>query len=319
MIVKRLQQPNTGIPSWDPECLVERCCPFCGDDGAAHCTRPDGLTVRSCATCGAFFVSPAPNEEELRGLYATYSAQHTRRGRPHPRDILHARPWDDFRVVEIASHVGLDGARVLDVGCAWGTLLKRFEKLGAHAAGIDLDPDAVRFAQHEIGLSTATVGTLDDISPGESFDVVCMFDFIEHPLDPLRQIERAVALLAPRGIIAIWTPNASSAHDEQEPVVFNVDLEHLQYLSMQTCQWLARRLDLQILHLESVGFPHLNGIREQHGRSGDHGIIAALRNNARGLPGSHVLRAIGRGVLRMRIPDPRRGTYHLFCIFRKGG
>jgi 2-polyprenyl-3-methyl-5-hydroxy-6-metoxy-1,4-benzoquinol methylase len=315
----RHQQLDTRIPSWDPECLVERCCPFCGERGEERCVRADGLTVRSCDTCGAFFVSPAPNESELRTLYATYFAQHRRRGAPNARAVRHARPRDDFRIVEIASHVQLGGRRVLDVGCGWGTLLKRFEKLGARVVGIDLDGQAVRFAQDQIGLSTATAGTLEDVAPDESFDVVCMFDFIEHPLNPLRQLERAVSLLAPGGIIAIWTPNASSALNEEEPIAFRVDHEHMQYLSMQTCLWLARRLDLRTLHLESVGFPNLNGTGAPHGRNGGPGILDSVKNMVRGLPGWHVLRAIGNGVFRSRIPDPRRGTYHLFCIFQKGG
>jgi 2-polyprenyl-3-methyl-5-hydroxy-6-metoxy-1,4-benzoquinol methylase len=319
MNMEHVQQLDATIPSWQPECLVERSCPFCGDDGHEHCVRPDGLAVRSCDTCGAFFVSPAPNESELRTLYATYSTQHSRKGKPNARAILRARPRDDFRLVEIASHVRLRGKRVLDVGCGWGTLLKRFEKLGADVVGTDLDPAAVRFAREQLGLSAVTVGTLEDVARDELFDVVCMFDFLEHPLDPLRQLEQAVALLAPQGIIAIWTPNASSAPDEQEPVLFKVDLEHMQYVSMQTCQWLARELDLRILHAESVGSPHLNGINASHGRNGKRSILTSLVETARGLPGWHVLRAIGNGIHSGRIPDPRRGTYHLFCILQKDG
>ncbi len=317
--MKRLQQLDTRIQSWDPERLADRRCPFCGDDGHECCVRPDGLAVRSCDTCGASFVSPAPTESELSTLYAAYSAQHSRKKHPNPRAVLHARPWDDFRLVEIASHTSLCGTRVLDVGCGSGTLLKRFEKLGAHVVGIDLDPAAVRFARQRIGVSTATVGTLEDVPADELFDVVCMFDFIEHPLDPLRQLERAVALAGPGGIIAIWTPNAPSAPNEDEAVAFRVDFEHMQYLSMQTCQWLARKLDLQVLHIESVGFPHLNGIHASQRRNGRRGIIETVRNAARGLPGWHVLRAIGNRLVSGRIPDPRRGTYHLFCIFRRGG
>jgi 2-polyprenyl-3-methyl-5-hydroxy-6-metoxy-1,4-benzoquinol methylase len=319
MNVTRRQHLSSDVPAWDPQRLVERRCPFCSDDGESFSLRPDGLTVRSCTTCGVFFVSPAPDEAQLRALYAAYSAQLTRRKQPPRRAVLHARPLDDLRIVEIASHVDLDGARVLDVGCGSGTLLKLFETLGARVVGTDLDAGAVRFARDEIGLSTAVLGTLEDLPSTPPFDVVCMFDFIEHPLDPLRQLEQAVARLAPHGLLALWTPNASSARDDETPIAFSVDLEHLQYLSTQTCHWLARRLDLQILHLESVGFPHLNGGRAQHGRNGDDGIAQTIRKLIRSLPGRHVLRALAHGIFRMSIADPRRGTYHLFCLLRKGG
>lgn len=315
--MKRLQQLDARIPSWDAERLLERRCPFCGDRGEARCVRPDGLTVRSCDTCGASFVSPAPSDTELGTFYATYSAEHSRKGKPNRRAILYARPWDDFRLVEIASHVSLRGKRVLDVGCGCGTLLKRLETLGAEVAGIDLDPQAVRFARDEIGVPTVILGTLVDVAPDDLFDVVCMFDFIEHPLDPLRQLERAVALLSPGGIVAIWTPNAPSTPNEEEPIAFELDFEHMQYLSVQTCRWLAQKLDLRILHAESAGYPNLSGIDTAHGPNGTRGILTSLRNAARGLPGWHTLRAIGNGIFPSRRPDPRRGTYHLFCILQR--
>jgi 2-polyprenyl-3-methyl-5-hydroxy-6-metoxy-1,4-benzoquinol methylase len=316
--MKRLQQLDTRIPSWDPEHLADRRCPFCGEEGRECCVRPDGLTVRSCSTCGALFVSPAPPESELNALYIDYSAQHSRKAPPNPRAILHARPWDDFRLAELASHLDFPGKRVLDVGCSSGMLLKRFEKLGAHVAGIDLDPTAVRFARERIGISTARVGTLEDLPRHELFDVVCMFDFIEHPLDPLRQLERAADLLAPRGIIAIWTPNAPSTPDEDEAVALRVDFEHMQYMSTRTCQWLAGKLGLQVLHVESVGFPHLNGLTAPQRRNGKHGIVKTIRNAARGLPGWHALRAIAGRLVPGKLPDARRGTYHLFCILQRG-
>ncbi|MBN1918068.1 MAG: class I SAM-dependent methyltransferase [Verrucomicrobia bacterium] len=318
MNAKHLQQTAAAIPSWDPECLVERRCPFCGDGGKAHSTRPDGLTVRVCLVCGAFFVSPAPNETELRRLYATYSGRHARRRRPHPRTVLHAVPWDDFRLVEIESHVRFNGARVLDVGCGWGTLLKCVERLGAAVVGVDLDPDAVSFARDTLGVLNVSVGTLENVPCGPAFDVVCMFDFIEHPLDPLEQLEQAVALLAPRGVLAIWTPNASVAHSEEVPAAFRVDLEHMQYLSIPTCQWLAHELDLQVLHVESAGFPHLNGTRTLHGPNGRHRLVETVRHIASGMPGWRALRALGHAVFPSQVCDPRRGTYHLFCLFQKG-
>jgi len=316
--VRRLHKLDARIPSWDPRGLVERSCPFCGDDGEARFVRPDGLTVKCCDTCGASFVSPAPDENQLRAFYSTYFARHRGRRRPNARAVLNARPWDDFRVVEIASHTGLSGRRVLDVGCGWGTLLRRFQKLGASVVGTDLDPEAVRFAQERIGLPSVKVGTLEELAPQESFDVICMCDFIEHPLDPLQELERAVSLLVPEGIIAIWTPNASSARDDEDPIAFRVDQEHMQYLSTQTCQWLARKLDLSILHIESVGFAGLNGIGTSQRRNGRRGIASSFKRLAPGLPGWHALRTIRERFLPRRTPNPRSGTYHLFCILRKG-
>ena len=317
MSIKYLQKLDARIPSWNPECLFKRSCPFCGDDGENRFVRPDGLTVKHCDTCGAFFISPAPNESELSSFYKTYFAEHRRKGIPNPRAVLNARPRDDLRVVEIASHGSLDGKRVLDVGCGWGVLLKRFQKLGASVTGIDLDPQAARFARERLGLPAVRVGTLEQMPAERSFDIICMCDFIEHPLSPMKELEQAISLVAPGGILAVWTPNASFSCNGEDSIPFRVDFEHMQYMTTQTCQWLARRLGLEIVHMESVGFPGLGGIDTLTKPNNGFRLVDYIKNAIRSIPGWHLLKTMCETFYTRKMPDPRSGTYHLFYIFRK--
>jgi 2-polyprenyl-3-methyl-5-hydroxy-6-metoxy-1,4-benzoquinol methylase len=310
MSIARLPALDANVPSWNPAHLHERDCPFCASQGERRFVRPDELVVRHCSTCGAFFVSPVPDQVTLDRFYTAYSTRYRRRKAPHPRAAAKSRPWDDFRLVEIASHLDLRGKRVLDVGCGWGVLLKRFEALGAHVTGIDVDPSAVRFAQDRLRLSTVRTGVVDDLPAEQLFDVICMCDFIEHPIRPAETLQQALVRLAPKGMLVIWTPNASHAHDEEQPVLFRVDQEHMQYLSATTCHWLAAHFGMELVHLEAVGFP---GLGPRNGR----GIVGSARRALAGLRGAHVLRALRRRFSSDRSRDPRAGTYHLFCILRK--
>ena len=318
MTLRRLPLLDPRIPHWDRASLLKRECPFCGSHGEDRFVRPDDLHVRVCARCGLFFVSPLPSEEALSTFYGTYYASHSCHAAPDPCVALGSTPAADFRIVEISSYGSLAGKRVLDVGCGYGAVLARFLQLGAQVSGVDLDPDAVRFAREKLHLSGVVQGALCDIPRDRPFDIICMLDFIEHPPDPFKDLREAASLLAPGGMLAMWTPNAAEAMQQEEPIVFRVDLEHMQYLTPRTCGWMATELGLQTLHVESVGFPGLDR-RRRAAASATRKYAASVKRTLRRLPGWKMLSRIKVGLLQNRIPDIRSGTYHLFCILKSSG
>ena len=138
---KMLSILDERVPRWDMENLVDRACPFCESKGRHAFIRPDTLTVLSCGTCGALYVSPCPSESQLCAFYQTYHQQHRtgafRNRNSLLRQIRLLRPQDDYRVIEIASMMNTHGARVLDLGCGLGQYLHIFRQLGAEVHGVD--------------------------------------------------------------------------------------------------------------------------------------------------------------------------------------
>ena len=82
------------IPQWDFDRLTERNCPVCSssDAHAAYVKRPDGLSVRICRKCNAFFVSPSPSEEQLDAFYRDYDEKHRRASRKNWRLCMKTSP-----------------------------------------------------------------------------------------------------------------------------------------------------------------------------------------------------------------------------------
>jgi 2-polyprenyl-3-methyl-5-hydroxy-6-metoxy-1,4-benzoquinol methylase len=316
-----LPKLDSRVPIWDPRFLRPRDCPFCGDHGEERYVRPDDLHISLCGRCGTFFVSPAPDKDTLHAFYRQYYADHSPREEPDPSVLLAEEPYADFRITEISTYVKLSGARVLDVGCGWGNSLIRFRKLGAEVHGLDLDPSAVQFVRDRLGIPNVTLGSMEDCSCTGPFDVITMFDLIEHPLFPMDTLRIAASLLKHKGILAVWTPNASFALDEVEPVLFRVDLEHMQYLCLRTCDLISKILAVEIVHLETCGFPFLEGIQRPRLGQKDRNLSAPwIKTILRGLPGFKTANAVRTTCLRIgrpRIKEPRLGRYHLFCIFAK--
>lgn len=305
--------PLDPLIAWDRGQLKERECPLCEQQGQRFAIRPDSLIVNLCSQCGTFYLSPSPSEMELTRLYESgyYECQEAPR---RSRTV-------DFRVTEIASIRDPHARRVLDVGCGWGTTLDRFRRLGADVLGIDLSAAAVRHVQHQLGNRAARVARLDDLPEHECFDAIIMFDFVEHPVDPLQHLRRARSLLRDKGLLAIWTPNASFVEERSDLLLFRVNLEHIQYLTARSCHWLAKELGLEIVHLESVGFAG----RPASTIAGDGRIPRTsmtgsarrvIKSTIRAVGGTGLLSIAQSTIARIRAPNPRSGNYHLFCIFQ---
>ncbi len=290
------------IPAWDPNDLHARACPLCGGAAQPRYRRPDALTVATCARCGLQFVAPAPSQAQLDRFYEDYDASHRLLPGVTPealaRVYANADPLGDVRLRELATLMDFRGARVLDVGFGRAHLLAMSGRLGAETAGVDPDPRAVELARG-VGIKNVRRGTIDAVPNDARFDLVLLNDVIEHPLEPMRMLRRAAGLLAPGGLLSIWTPNGEAPDGGSAPVVFRVDLEHMQYFTARSCARIARVLSLDVVHLETLGYP---------------GGAASPRSK----PPTRAARVVRRLLRRKRTkPDPRSGSYHLFCVLRK--
>lgn len=100
------------------------------------------------------------------------------------------------------------GGRLLDVGCASGRLLSRFDDQAGFRAGIELDPVAAAAAHAHA--NELLVGSVEDphlrFEPA-SFDVIVCADILEHLVDPLEALKRVAGWCQPHGFIVISLPN----------------------------------------------------------------------------------------------------------------
>jgi SAM-dependent methyltransferase len=101
------------------------------------------------------------------------------------------------------------GAQLWEIGSAYGFFLR---EASAHfrVAGCDISEHAAGFAERELGVSVVVADYLEIPPPTEEFDVVCMWDTIEHLRDPAETVAKAFMELRPGGEIAISTGDVSS-------------------------------------------------------------------------------------------------------------
>jgi 2-polyprenyl-6-hydroxyphenyl methylase / 3-demethylubiquinone-9 3-methyltransferase len=111
---------------------------------------------------------------------------------------------------EPAARRPLEGRTALDVGCGAGLLTEPLARLGARATGLDAAPENIAAARaHAEGQGLAIDYRAQGVETlaGETFDLVCAMEVIEHVADPAAFVAGLAAALAPGGLLILSTPN----------------------------------------------------------------------------------------------------------------
>ena len=99
--------------------------------------------------------------------------------------------------------------RLLDVGCSNGAFIHTASQMGMNCEGVEPAKEAAQAAR-ESGLKVSH-GFLEELNlPENSFDVMTVFEVIEHLKDPLSLLNECKRLLKPKGILVIRTGNTDS-------------------------------------------------------------------------------------------------------------
>ena len=118
-----------------------------------------------------------------------------------------------LRLDYIDSRVGLEGKRVIDVGCGGGILSESMAQKGADVTGIDMGEAPLNVARlHglesgvKVDYQQITAETIAEQQP-ESFDVVTCLEMLEHVPDPASVIAACSRLVKPGGTVFFSTIN----------------------------------------------------------------------------------------------------------------
>jgi 2-polyprenyl-3-methyl-5-hydroxy-6-metoxy-1,4-benzoquinol methylase len=229
--------------------------------------REDRRTYRVCRRCGTTFLTPFPTPAELATAYGEgyYAYQPFQIGR-RTADILRAsaqRTWYAPMLASLAfiltrnRDVPLlarrlrmrEQVRVLDYGGGAGHAAMVFQAMGARVAVVDFSPLAVAQAR-EHGLEAYTV---DEVPMNASFDLVRLYQVIEHVTDPVQLIQRLSGLLRDSSSeMILATPSASSwLLKRLGNSWWSLEVpRHITLLSNDAIQVIAERTKLRVVRIQ---------------------------------------------------------------------
>lgn len=161
---------------------------------------PGTQRLVTCTDCGMIFESPRYDGEIIvQGYMASQEEGHDSQ--------FPMRVYSFYRTLKKhARFLPPPGGKVLDVGTAGGAFLDAAKQYGYDAYGMEPSADLVARGKAR-GLQIEQ-GTIEShgFSPGE-FDMVCLWDVIEHLPDPKSALTELKKLLKPDGILLINFPD----------------------------------------------------------------------------------------------------------------
>jgi len=99
------------------------------------------------------------------------------------------------------------GTTLLDIGCGEGFFLFNAANAGYITKGVELSQDAVAYAREEFGLDVENKPFEVMKLPENYFDVVTMWQVLEHLPYPLATLEKVHRILKTGGLLVVSTPD----------------------------------------------------------------------------------------------------------------
>lgn len=166
--------------------------------------RAGHLDVVRCAGCGLLMTNPRDDDATLARVYAAL--------RDEAYDREDASRFDTARAFLrlVETHHPAKG-QLLDIGCATGLFATVAAEAGWDVTGIDASSWAVGRARQRCPNATFLNGRIEEANfPPASFDVVTLWDLLEHVTSPAGTLAKVRQWLRPDGRLFLNLPDAGS-------------------------------------------------------------------------------------------------------------
>ena len=194
-------------------------CALCGSSEQRLRFRDGPFSVVACCTCELTYVTPRLVDEQLLTriydeLYWSSPVASDRGYTDYAGDEeLYLRTFER-RVAGLERHLAPQltrPGRVLDIGCAAGYFLRVMQRRGWDVHGIEPSRSIRALAERDLGPERVHAALLPDakLEPG-SFDLVTLWDVLEHLPEPVETLRAAASLLRPDGRLLVETQNVGS-------------------------------------------------------------------------------------------------------------
>jgi len=193
-------------------------CDFCGSNRAEVVfSGPDRLlgfpgmfTVVRCTQCGLLRQNPRPKKAAMGAYYPPayepFSIAIDEEASSAQRWGRRYGMWVRRRAIERIRPSG----RLLDVGCATGNFLNEMARTGHwQVEGVEPNAQAAAYASRRFGIQIHRGELVTVELPLASFDVITMWNVLEHLYSPMTNLRAVGRLLKPGGIFVFSIPNLS--------------------------------------------------------------------------------------------------------------
>lgn len=228
-------------------------CYYCEKEQYDVIGTKNGCTIVKCQSCGFYYMTPHPTEEQMKNVYDLYDG--------NERNLKNVS-WKLKRFKRKLWFLVkfMKGKDFLDIGCNIGFGAEAARSYGLNATGIDVSPDAIQHAKRLFPDNNYYNMTSTGLAEqGKKFDLILCCEVIEHLTDVHGFMKSIKKLLKKDGLLYLTTPDAGHfrvpknflAWKEVQPP------EHIGFFNKKLIKNLFDEYQLKILFFHPMFKPNL--------------------------------------------------------------
>lgn len=207
-----------------------------------------------CSACDCVYLDPAPNSEDLCVLYEE-SVQFADDHYTSPEQVTRILEYYESAIRYLKLLPG-PGARVLEIGAGYAWVSRASKNADATCTTVAQDVSAECASRCE-WVDHYHVGRLEDMPPGELFDLASMTHVVEHLVDPRAMLETVASRLKTGGKLFVTAPyrpkgwKPGKGIDAWKSYSYLHVPAHVTYFSRKWFDRVARRHGLRVIHWDA--------------------------------------------------------------------
>ena len=233
-------------------------CPLCGTKKFTRLYPNHYPRLVTCSGCSLIYTNPRLKNEHLQKLYTKKYFRNDISSvfgyTNYQGDELKIRKTARKRLEKIERFH--PPGKILDLGCATGFFLDEARQRGWEPYGVEISKFAASYATKQLKLDVVN-GDLQSINfPAKSFDLITMWDVVEHITNPVPTFKKLSKLLKKDGMLVFSTPDVGSVPariTKHRWIGYKLSDEHLAYFSLPTIQNLLEQTGFELETVHHLG------------------------------------------------------------------
>lgn len=258
VIEKHTQKKRGSLEeSWSKNLLEEIACPLCN---SLHyrLLYPKYYSRLVKCKCTLIYTNPRLKSGYLQHLYSKEYFQNENSLHFGYENYLSDQPKINKTFEGRLNHIKkfIKTGNLLDIGCATGFFMHVAARQGWNVEGVEISSFAANYARKHFGFKIHQLDIQSFKHTPNSFDIITMWDTIEHFTNPIQVLKKIKLLLNDNGLLVFSTPDASSIPAKltrHRWVGYKLSDEHLTYFSKKTVSLLCEKAGFRIIKTSYIG------------------------------------------------------------------
>lgn len=232
-------------------------CRICSSERFEPRFEKNGFRIEKCLDCCLTQVTNPPQASEIDSYYDNdFFDKHYQNLQTDPKKQSYEYKKFNYRLEEIEKRTRGKGT-ILDVGCSFGFFLDAAKKRDWKPYGVEISELAANYARVNLGLNVLSKPLNEANFDAGFFDVVTLWNVIEHIHDPKELMREIHRLLKRGGMIVLTTGDVESPLSRLQGERWRMLIPpiHLSHFSPSTIRYLLNSCDIELIE-QTYAFPY---------------------------------------------------------------